>query len=387
MTLVERYPTVYTCPISGSTDNIYRSPLIPYDAVDADATRVARQEWVFGLRRDGLYYYLRSQENYVVFRRDINDLFRRGEFILAPTYKTYLDAMKFIEFSGIIGRKVNDKSARRPLCALATAKGTYRYVFIPCTDAARALQKKYKMEAQTKEDLNGGICPVDDKPCEEGSDQFPVIECLAHPFSICSRAFTVFIKRSTTLTSQWHALCGRVIGSWLYKRIQPPAWFMDEPRYGQDDEDLTPSEATGYLLESTDHCRESPKLLDSHGLPDDHYLKKCSQWALGVPPDAPPPEENCTHIVYRERRSVRIAKRAHPYYRPPKSPRAEEDCSGPLPSPTRKGRRALQTCKRDPIKNPPTWAARNGKYPSQTFCSNDWVYFRYNVYLASFDDR
>ncbi|KAL1661006.1 hypothetical protein GGF50DRAFT_118400 [Schizophyllum commune] len=295
--------------------------------------------------------------------------------------------MNFIECAGITGRKVNDQSARRPLCALASAKGTYRYVFIPCTDAARALQKKYKMQAQTKEDLNGGICPVDDKPYEDGSDQFPVVECLAHPFSVCSNAFTKFIKRSTVLTSQWHVLCGRVIGNWLYRRIVPPSWFLDEPKYGQDDEDLAPSEATGYPLESTRDADESAKLLESGQLPDNHYCKKCTHWALEVPPDAPPPEEDPPHSVYRERRSVRIAKRAHPYYRPPRTPPAEEDCSGPLPSPTRKGRRALQTCKRDPIKNPPSWAARNGKYPTQTFCSNDWAYFRYNVYLASFDDR
>ena len=260
---------------------------------------------------------------------------------------------------------------------LATAKGAYRYVFIPCTDAARTLQRKYKMQAQTKEDLNGGICPVDDKPYEEGSDQFPVIECLAHPFSICSRAFTVFIKRSTTLTSQWQVLCARIVGNWLYGRIKPPSWFLDEPRYGQDDEDLAPSEATGYLLESTTHADESAKLFESDHLPDNHYLKKCSQWALGVPPDAPP-EEDRTHIVYRERRSVRIAKRAHPHHRSP----LQQECSGPLASPTRKGRHALQTCKRNPNINPPSWLCRNGRYPTPKFCSNDWAFFRYNIYLA-----
>ncbi|KAL1686830.1 hypothetical protein GGG16DRAFT_63529, partial [Schizophyllum commune] len=386
-TMFERYHNEYTCPISGSTTNMYQCPLIPYDAVDADAKRVAAQEWIFGLRRGGLYYYLQSQENHAFFREDISDLFERGEFILAPTYKTYLDTMDFMKCAGIKGRRVNDKSARRPLYALASAKGTYRYVFIPCTDAARALQKKFKLQAQTKEDLNGGICPVDDKPYEDGSDQFPVVECLAHPFSVCSHAYTMFIKRSTILTSQWHVLCGRIIRSWLYGDIDPPAWFLNEPRYGQDDEDLAPSEATGYLLESTAHADESAKLLESNQLPDNHYCKKCTNWTLEVPPDAPPPEEDPPHSVYRERRSVRIAKRAHPYYRPPRTPPAEEDCSGPLPSPTRKGRRALQTCKRDPIKNPPSWAARNGKYPTQTFCSNDWAYFRYNVYLASFDDR
>ncbi|KAL1686832.1 hypothetical protein GGG16DRAFT_117543 [Schizophyllum commune] len=206
--------------------------------------------------------------------------------------------MDFIECAGIKGRRVNDKSARRPLYALASAKGTYRYVFIPCTDAARTLQKKFKLQAQTKEDLNGGICPVDGKPYEDGSDQFPVVECLAHPFSVCSHAYTVFIKRSTILTSQWHALCGRVIGDWLYGKIDPPAWFLYEPKYGQDDEDLSPSEATGYLLESTAHSRGCVKLLDSAELPGYHYLKKCALWTLGVPPNAPPPEETRRHPVY-----------------------------------------------------------------------------------------
>ncbi|KAL1700384.1 hypothetical protein EV121DRAFT_295277 [Schizophyllum commune] len=243
------------------------------------------------------------------------------------------------------------------------------------------------MQAQTKEDLNGGISPVHNKPFLDGSDQFPVVECLAHPFSICSHAYDVLHRRSTTLTSQWQVLCARIVGNWLYGRIKPPSWFLDEPRYGQDDEDLAPSEATGYPLESTRDADESAKLLESGQLPDNHYCKKCTHWALEVPPDAPPPEEDPPHSVYRERRSVRIAKRAHPYYRPPRTPPVEADCSGPLPSPTRKGRRALQTCKRDPIKNPPPWAARNGKYPTQTFSSNDWAYFRYNVYLASFDER
>ena len=97
------------------------------------AIQVAAQEWIFGLRRGGLYYYLQSQENHAFcefslgahyvnltnlpVREDISDLFDRGEFILAPTYKTYLDPMDFIECAGIKGRRVNDRSARRPLYA------------------------------------------------------------------------------------------------------------------------------------------------------------------------------------------------------------------------------------------------------------------------------
>ena len=226
------------------------------------------------------------------------------------------------------------------------------------------------------------------KPYLEGSDRFPVIESLAHPFSVCTWADTRFWRRSTCLTSQWHVLSSRIVSHWLYKEIKPPAWFIDAPSYLTDDEDLTPSEATGYILiHPPITARDPVEILKHAAIEDGNYCKKCAKWTLEVPPDALPPKEDPSHTVYRERRSVRIANRAHPYRRPPKSPSAEEDCSGPLPSPTRKGRRALQTCKRNPIKNPPSWAARDGTYPTQTFCSNDWAYFRYNVYLASFDER
>ncbi|KAI5835936.1 hypothetical protein K523DRAFT_343900 [Schizophyllum commune Tattone D] len=236
-----------------------------------------------------------------------------------------------------------------------------------------------------EEDLNGGISPVHNKPYLEGSDQFPVIESLAHPFSVCSWADTRFWRRSTSLTSQWHVLSSRIVCHWLYKEIKPPAWFIDAPSYLTDDDDLTPSEATGYILiHPPDVARDPVEILRNVAFGDDNYYKKCAKWTLGVPPDAPPPEDP-PHSVYRERRSARIAMRAHPYDRPRQSMDLEVHCSGPLPSPTRRCRRALQTCKRDPTKKPPSWAARNVEYPSQKFCSNDWAYFRYNVYLASFD--
>ncbi|KAI5900773.1 uncharacterized protein SCHCODRAFT_02483725 [Schizophyllum commune H4-8] len=239
-----------------------------------------------------------------------------------------------------------------------------------------------------KEDLNGGISPVHNKPFLEGSDQFPVIESLAHPFSICSWADTRFWRRSTSLTSQWHVLSSRIVNHWLYKQIKPPAWFVDAASYLRDDEDLTPSEATGYIISHPPHvARDHVEILKDVTIEEDNYCKKCAKWASSIPPNAPPPKEDPPQSVYRERRSIRIAKRVHPYHRPPQSSPPDVDCSGPLPSPTRKSRRALQTCKRDPIKNPPSWAARNGSYPTQNFCSNDWAYFRYNVYLASFAGR
>ncbi|KAL1686952.1 hypothetical protein GGG16DRAFT_128309 [Schizophyllum commune] len=386
MSAYQQYRDELLCPITGSTTDALSCPLIPQEAAKADRMIVACQEWIFGLRRGSLAHYLDSTENYATFHKDIAEMFRMGDFLLAPTYKTYLDAMRFLECAGLQARKANDKSPRRPMSALAPASGLYRYVFIPCTDTARSLQEKFSLPPQTEEDLNGGISPVHNKPYLEGSDRFPVIESLAHPFSVCTWADTRFWRRSTSLTSQWHVLSSRIVSAWLYKEIKPPAWFISASSYGNDDEDLTPSEATGYILIHPPNVARDPvEILKNVAIGDDNYCKKCAKWTLDVPPDAPPPEGDPPHSVYRERRSARIAMRAHPYDRPPHSMHLKIDCSGPLPSPTRKGRRALQTCKRDPTKNPPSWAARNGEYPSQRFCSNDWAYFRYNVYLASFD--
>ncbi|KAL1727833.1 hypothetical protein EV714DRAFT_216530 [Schizophyllum commune] len=389
MTAYEHYRDEFLCPITGSKSDLYDCSLIPYDSEDVSPMSIACQEWIFGLQRGALPYYLHSPDNHLVLRKDMTEMFQEGDFVLVPTYRTYLDVMNFIESAGQkAGRTANDHS-RRPMSALAPASGLYRYVFIPTTDAARALQDEFHMKPQNRDDLNDGISPVYNKPYLPGSDQFRVVECLTHPFSICFWAYAMLCSRSTPLTAQWHVLCWRIVRHWQLQWIKPPTWFLEAPKYTQDDEALTPSEATGYVVpEHRPRDHDPVEILKNIAIGEDNYCKKCAKWTLGVPPDAPPPEEDPPHSVYRERRSVRIANRAHPYHRPPKSPSAaEEDCSGPLPSPTRKGRRALQTCKRNPIKNPPSWAARDGNYPTQTFCSNDWAYFRYNVYLASFDDR
>ena len=51
-------------------------------------------------------------------RNDISDLYSRSEFILAPTYKTYLEMMKSIEMAGIKKRKENDLTPRRPMSSV-----------------------------------------------------------------------------------------------------------------------------------------------------------------------------------------------------------------------------------------------------------------------------
>ncbi|KAL1761252.1 hypothetical protein FB107DRAFT_286241 [Schizophyllum commune] len=356
------------CAISGAKTNLKRCILIQDDVLERKKDDIFAIEWVFGIPRGSLRCYLDSMDNRVLLREDISRLFCRGEFILAPTFKTYIDIVHFVQRAGIQDRKTSDRSPRRPLTALAPSEGMYRYVFIPRTDAARKLQAEFHMAPQTAEDLNHGIYPLGNAPYKDGTEDFPVVECHAHPFSIAMLAYWRLHTCCTLLTGQWYALSWKITRIWSSEFVKPPQWFLDSPEYNLCDEALSPSEATGYLpvlpadFEQRDPIQ--PRGRDVIGslrdckLPEDSYPDKCAKWAFEVPPDAPPPEEDPPYAPYRERRSS-----------------ASDDCGGPLPSPTRKGRRALQTCKRDPVKNPPWWASSNGRYPTEKFCSNDWASF------------
>ncbi|TRM61363.1 hypothetical protein BD626DRAFT_406174 [Schizophyllum amplum] len=368
------------CPISGATTNILRCRPIPYEAADDKDTTVASQEWVFGLPRGGLSYYLKSRENGVCFREDICRMYSRGEFILAPTLKTYLDAMNFMEHSGIKNRKDDDRSPRRPLTALASPEGLYRYVFLPFTDAARALQKEFNMQPQTEADLNWGINPALEEPCLEGSEQFPVVECYAHPFSVSVFADKMFWDRSTELTAQWHGCLYNLVSQWRLKRIAPPQWFFDEPKFGEDDSDLSGTEASGYLLcTPADVVPEPVNILRDSDIADDNYRKKAALWVSSIGPEFDPIEENPppepVHSPVQLRRSERLRNRYGPYT-PPSPPRK---------CPTSPARRAPwpPARSRDPVHRPPAWVKRNGCFPTSDFSSNDWAYFRYGVALAA----
>ena len=54
-------------------------------------------------------------------REDISDMFSRSEFILAPTYKTYLDVLKYIDMAGIKHRRENDTTPRRPMTSVRSS--------------------------------------------------------------------------------------------------------------------------------------------------------------------------------------------------------------------------------------------------------------------------
>ena len=178
----------------------------------------------------------------------------------------------------------------------------YRYVFIPRTDAARKLQAEFSLAPQTAEDLNHGIHPLTNTPYKEGTEDFPVVECHAHPFSVAIHAYERLDNSCTLLSAQWLSLSFMIMRTWSSEFVKPPQWFLDSPEYDLHDEDLSPSEATGYLPALPDQLerrgpiyprgREVIGSLRDCKLPEDSYPDKCTKWAFEVPPDAPPPEED-----------------------------------------------------------------------------------------------
>ncbi|KAL1678767.1 hypothetical protein EV122DRAFT_211323 [Schizophyllum commune] len=370
------------CPLSGETDHkkLLRIRLIPELADDADETEVACTEWFWGLKRGGLPYYLATAHNALFFREDIARLYASFQFILAPTFKTFLDIMEFFKGrAGVMERNDKDKSPRRPLTALTPSSGFYRYVYIPMTDAARQLQKELKLPPQTEEDLNGGIYPVSNKPWLEGTEAFPVVECYGHPYSVSTlaeHAFDYYDDFATRVTAQWSCCTAKIVGLWhaSYAR-DVPRWFIDSPGMDVDDLTVASAEGAGYTI--------SRRSQDGKGRPRAVYEGQealeanVSAWAEEVDPNSKPEEQP---PVPREpipvRRSVRIAERANPYKRPgqayyyrPESPARK----APWPCPEGE----------DPYATPPAWATRNGQFPTRRFSSNDWAYFHYSVSLPA----
>ncbi|KAI5888192.1 uncharacterized protein SCHCODRAFT_02670856 [Schizophyllum commune H4-8] len=365
------------CPISGSTENLWACPLIPYEIAD-DEDEAIRMEWVFGLPRGGLWYYLRSKENVIHLRKDIRDMYRRGDFVLVPTFRECARALEYLKNPSIKSRDECDRTPRRPLSALARPDGLFRYVFIPVSKAGWDLRRQFDLQPQTKEDLNGGILPDDGKPMLPGTEEFPVIECLVHPFSVASFADETLNRvRSTLLSGQYHALVFLIIDEWERPTNNyAPQWFIDEPTYDCDDTTLSATEATGYnpLPPDSDACtpRRPASILQDASIDEEDDLKKVCHWFSQYDPKAKPPRE-ASRSPAKVRRSRRLQEKMG--VTPPPSPGESE----PPLSPVRRG--PLRP--RDPVRCPPAWARRNGRYPTHRFTSNDWAYFRYHVAIAS----
>ncbi|TRM61300.1 hypothetical protein BD626DRAFT_460050 [Schizophyllum amplum] len=378
---------ILTCLISGATENLRQCRLIS-ESAEEEEFQIACKEWIFGIPRGSLAYYTHTQENIMIFREDICRMYTRGEFVLAPTFKTYIDTMEFVQRAGITDRKDNDESPRRPLTALISPARRYRYVFIPFTDAARALQQEFKMQPQTDEDLNGGWLPRPRRLLREGSDAYPVVESHAHPFSVATLAETVFrLRPSTEITAQWLVCSDRIVDLWRCEKYPPPQWFVDAPKFGEDDTDLSTTEASGYdPLLSESKCEPElvrPKRETDAAARTTDPRTKVTNWCGKVDLKAKPVEEELHRSPVKLRRSTRIAARAGPY-----ASSSPERCASPPPEewvPPSPPRRAPWPSARgrDPIRYPPAWEKRNGRFPTSNFSSNDWAYFQYGVALAA----
>ncbi|KAI5900702.1 uncharacterized protein SCHCODRAFT_02559520 [Schizophyllum commune H4-8] len=369
------------CPLSGETDphNLLRIKLIPELDDNADELKLPCTEWFWGLKRGGLQYHLANAHNSLFFRRDIAHLYASFQFILAPTFKTFLDIVDFNQRAGILCRADDDISPRRPLTALTPPSGFYRYVFIPMTDAARQLQKELNLPPQTEEDLNGGLDPRSKRPLHEGTETFTVVECFAHPYcvsTLAEHAFNYYDDWATRVTAQWSLCTLNITRQWsVSKERDVPRWFIDMPGMDEDDITVTSAEGAGYTI--------SRRSQDGNGRPRTVYegqealQAKVSAWAEQVDRNSQPEEQP---PILREpipvRRSVRIAERAKPYQRPKQAYYHRPE------SPVRK---APWPCPEDedPYESPPAWATRNGQYPTRGFSSNDWAYFCYSISLPA----
>ncbi|KAI5830689.1 hypothetical protein K523DRAFT_415688 [Schizophyllum commune Tattone D] len=367
----------HKCPFSGETEHLWRISLIPNppdDADDAAERQVALTEWVWGLRRGGLHYYLASGHNTLFFRKDIADLYASFQFLLVPTFNMIKRIEDFAKSTGIVHRKEKDKSPRRPLTALRPSSGMYRYVFIPFTDAARKLQTDFNLQPQTAEDLTGWMHPLFGDSALYGADAFPVVECYAHPYSICSLAESAFKYRKfgTTITAQYSIAALDVLDLWNIDEspARVPQWFIDLPEMYEDDITITGSEAEGYTITSNGD-EEDGTVKAAYG--DDEALQaRVSGWLEAVDPDSLPEKQP---VILRPplqpRRSTRIAQNhgKSPSVRP-RSPMR----SAPWPLPE----------DADPYEHPPEWTKRTGPFPTRRFSSHDWAYFCYNVGLATY---
>ncbi|KAL1761293.1 hypothetical protein FB107DRAFT_175550, partial [Schizophyllum commune] len=350
----------YKCPFSGDTEELARVQLIPDLADDADETEVACIEWIWGLKRGGLQYYLATAHNSLYLRRDIADLYATFQFILVPTFKEYRDIQGFMSRARVLSRDDRDRSRRRPLTALRPTNGLYRYVFIPFTDAARKLQTEFNLQPQAEEDLAGWIDPVLNHPLLKGSDAFPIVECYPHPYSVCSLAERAFLYHNfgTRVTAQYSISVMRIIAHWdlIKKTAHIPQWFIDSP--GMDEDDLTVSsrEGDGYTVTSqSKNSKDAVKVVYDD---EEELQARVSDWAKVVDPDSIPEEQPpILPEPIEVRRSERLRRRYNPYGKPEPVYRPDPIREAPWPTPE----------DADPYRYPPAWIKRSGRFRTRKF--------------------
>ncbi|KAL1706943.1 hypothetical protein EV121DRAFT_200212 [Schizophyllum commune] len=278
------------CPITGDTSGLGVCHLMEPTThlVDLSDEEMARMEWAWGLERGGFDYYVGSPANSIFFRRDIADMLANEEFILLPTHKTYKDAMEFSRRIGFCDRAEDDYSPRRPLTALGRS---FRYVFIPFSDAAQRIAEEIPMQQQTDEDWNGGVNPVTGEPMEPWVKEFRVVETHSHLVSVCYAArkvLDVSSRRPGLILCPWTLCLYKLEKQWGIGRfgasLKVPEWFINTPE--NDDESLSGTEATGYwpfLGSDTPSANRVTGYASSGGTNASQSSSRILEWARKVP--------------------------------------------------------------------------------------------------------
>lgn len=223
--------------------------------------------------------------------------------------------------------------------------------------------------------MTGWVHPLFGDSALYGTDAFPVVECHAHPYSICSLAECAFKYRKfgTTITAQYSIAALDVLDLWNMDSTpaRAPRWFVDSPEMYEDDITVTSSEAAGYTITSQSNGQNDRVDVVHEG--DDVLRAGVSEWAQAVDPDSIPEEQPpILPEPIEVRRSERLRKRYNPYGKPELVYRPDPVRQAPWPTPE----------DADPFQYPQAWTQRSGRFPTRKFSSNDWAFFCYNIGLA-----
>ncbi|KAL1677101.1 hypothetical protein EV122DRAFT_215046 [Schizophyllum commune] len=154
--------------------------VVPPNVVSGVRRLHLAQEW-------GLFWYLgfdmymASPWNQISLPSDAAELFRNGDFIFVPTFKTYKETMAF---------RLSESSV-------------YRYFFVPLSKKGRAIAHKLfqlgHLGEQTLEDRNCGIHPITGEVLPSRIQAYPIFKTYAHPASVCFSVWTTLQNRKFNL--------------------------------------------------------------------------------------------------------------------------------------------------------------------------------------------
>ncbi|KAI5829104.1 hypothetical protein K523DRAFT_328972 [Schizophyllum commune Tattone D] len=132
---------------------------------------------------------------------DAAELFRNGDFIFIPTFKTYEETMAFVRDAESKGR-LHTKLAPLFMERLSES-GVYRYFFVPLSRKGRAIAHKLcqlgHLGEQTLEDRNCGIHPITGEVLPSRIQAYPIFKTYAHPASVCFSVWTTLQNRKLNL--------------------------------------------------------------------------------------------------------------------------------------------------------------------------------------------